>query len=83
MNGDNDVVEVIAYNESGEIIAVGSESDVVAQACTNASIVQLNGARLALNAIEATISANNSSSADTELRICLWSTLLTTRVFQS
>ena len=32
MNGDNDVVEAIAYNESGEIIAVGSESDVVAQA---------------------------------------------------
>lgn len=46
MNGDNDVVEAIAYNESGEIIAVGSESDAVAQAGANASIVQLNGAQV-------------------------------------
>ncbi len=46
MNASNDLADAIAYSADGNIIAVGTESDVRAQAGTNPIIVQLAGAQV-------------------------------------
>lgn len=46
MNPDNDIVEAIAYDAVGSIIAVGAEQEVRERAGTNATVVSLDGAQV-------------------------------------